>query len=63
MRHNKRFDEEEDPTTRREFRASLGARNRRREGTKVKRMGSGKLSKPIRKPYARLVKVWLKEQE
>lgn len=51
------------PTTRREFRASLGARNRRREGTKAKRLGSGKMSKPIRTPYALLVKLWLKEQE
>jgi hypothetical protein len=48
--------------TRREFRKSLGSRNARREGTKVKRLGSGKLSEPVRERYAVKVKRWLKEQ-
>lgn len=47
--------------TRREFRASLGSRNMRREGTKSKRMSSGQMSKPIRERYAVKVKAWAKE--
>ncbi len=49
--------------TRREFRKSLGGRRARREGTKIKRMGSGKLSIPMRVRYAVRVKQWLREQE
>lgn len=55
----RRNDEDKDPTTRREFRASLGSRNSRRMDTKVKRASSGKMTKPTRKRYAQLVKLWL----
>ncbi len=48
--------------TRRQFRKSLGSRKARREGTKVKRMDSGKMSTPMRVRYAVRVKKWLKEQ-
>ena len=47
--------------TRREFRQTLGSRKSRREGTKIKRMGSGKLSIPMRVRYAVRVKLWLRE--
>lgn len=49
--------------TRRQFRQTLGSRTRRREGTKVKRLGSGRLSVPMSVRYAVKVKKWLREQE
>jgi len=58
---NLRNDEDKDPTTRREFRASLGSRRTRRSDTKIKRATSGKLTKPTKKTYAQLVKLWVKE--
>ncbi len=59
----RRNDDEKDPTTRREFRASLGSRNSRRMDSKIKRAGSGKNTKPSKKRYAQLVKIWLKETD
>lgn len=46
--------------TRRQFRQTLGSRTRRREGTKIKRLNSGKLSVPMAVRYAVKVKRWLK---
>ena len=57
-----RRDEDKDPTTRREFRASLGTRSNRKSDTKVKRAGSGKNTTPTKKTYAQLVKVWAAAQ-
>jgi len=51
----------DEPTTRREFRASLGSRSMRKSDTKVKRASSGKMTKPTKKRYAQLVKLWLQE--
>lgn len=55
-------DDDKDPTTRREFRAWLGSRGSRRMDSKRKRAGSGKMTKPSKLRYARLVKIWAATQ-
>lgn len=63
MRIHKRYEEDKDPTTRREFRATLGTRTSRRQGTKIKRAGSGKNTEPMSLSVARRVKIWAAKQK
>lgn len=49
--------------TRRQFRASLGGRTARRQGTKAKRASSGEMVAPIKKTVAQRIKAWAKTQE